>query len=734
MCVLQFGAKKLKLVEQRCFWEPLSNQDVTLEGRSRHCSCYHRGSVFTCGGTGGSESSSNETCHFDIMTGKWSRVPCIGDVPPALSCSSITSYDEFLWLFGGCERVSGASTNILYRLVVGNNTWQIANVRGDIPCPRNSHTMATCDGNMFLFGGWDGESIFGDMFVLHSHGTGWSEIVSPQPSPRPCARMGHSASVFRNSMFIFGGFIHPNTLNDLWEFNTPQSRWEKIEAGGQPPSDRYRHSSVVIDRYLIIYGGINANRVRFNEVSCFDIMRRTWFNLETTGSIPCARSFHQAAAVDGAMYVFGGVTEGGEKLSDTHRLITPSFSTPIIEDISESSMEWKELSPRTNACEPRTGHVCFMHENELFVFGGSREDGYPTNEMRVLDLRTKVWRAVETTGDLPPPFTGGKAAAMNESIFLFGGSGEKKGVVFNDLYHFSIPSTKWTRVVPTSSDIVPPGRSDHTLTLVGEDLILFGGVRGKEILNDCLRFSLLNDRFWTVVGGGSTAPSARFGHTTVAHGPNRMVVFGGWDGKNLLNDVWLLDTGTGQWMEILQCPNSPRPRYRHSAVVVLEQYMCIFGGVTDNHTRLNELFLFDLLKFVWTRVCPATRCPIPRTFHEAVSFSQDRSRLLVFGGRSTVKLNDTWTFRFEKEIVGQLFTKAGTVHVDEEVEKLRKRVAYLESRVICKVCMENEINAVLIPCAHRCACLTCASVIVNRECICPICRETIQRLVQTIDA
>eukprot|EP01104_Vermistella_antarctica_P018251 TRINITY_DN6692_c0_g1_i1.p1 TRINITY_DN6692_c0_g1~~TRINITY_DN6692_c0_g1_i1.p1 ORF type:complete len:353 (+),score=21.89 TRINITY_DN6692_c0_g1_i1:126-1184(+) len=50
-----------------------------------------------------------------------------------------------------------------------------------------------------------------------------------------------------------------------------------------------------------------------------------------------------------------------------------------------------------------------------------------------------------------------------------------------------------------------------------------------------------------------------------------------------------------------------------------------------------------------------------------------------------------------------------------------------ENANLCKVCMDNPINCVILECGHLCVCMTC-----GKQCsMCPICRSSIRRLVQT---
>ena len=709
--------------ELKCYWESLQpGGGNPLLARSRHSCCQYKSDIYSFGGIDESEESYLDTRRFDIHDHAWTKVPCIGDVPHALSCSSVTSYDTSVWLFGGFDRQTDSSINSLYKLDMENKTWRAVSPRGDLPPARNSHTMVTCDGVMIVFGGWDGQTFFDDVHLLHSHGTTWSTVSAASwQDVRPCARMGHSASMYRSSMFVFGGFLHPATLSDFWEFNVVTLTWEKISVPGGP-SDRYRHSSVVIGEYLFVFGGVNAAKERFSDVWCFDIPRRTWTLVDTGLSQPSARCLHQAVALDGAMYVFGGVGEGGKKLGETYRLITPFFTERQLTVPDDVPMQWTERVGRPPLLEGgRTGHICFVHDADFFVFGGAGPDGALSNEVFSLDFKTLTWKQQECVGDVPPPLSSAKVAAVEDSIFVYGGM--RLSSYSNALYHFSIPARRWSRIVSFSaSKVAPTGRVDHSIALVGQDLVVFGGLHRKEVLNDVWAFSLA-DRTWNALRPG-VRPPARFGHTAVTHFSNQqMLVFGGWDGQQLLGDLWILDLSCG-WKQ-LKVPNGPCGRYRHTATVVLNRYMCIFGGVTENQVRLNDIFLFDMQRLAWTNVSVlGPKVPPARTFHEAAVMDGDR--MIVFGGRggSGVKLGDVWSISLANPVDDQQL----------QIEQMRKRIMYLESKVVCKVCMEKEINAVLIPCAHRCVCLSCASVIVNRDCICPICRVTIVRLVETIDA
>lgn len=46
---------------------------------------------------------------------------------------------------------------------------------------------------------------------------------------------------------------------------------------------------------------------------------------------------------------------------------------------------------------------------------------------------------------------------------------------------------------------------------------------------------------------------------------------------------------------------------------------------------------------------------------------------------------------------------------------------------LCVICLEEEYNAVFLPCGHMCCCITCSSQLSN----CPLCRSRIEQVVKT---
>ena len=59
------------------------------------------------------------------------------------------------------------------------------------------------------------------------------------------------------------------------------------------------------------------------------------------------------------------------------------------------------------------------------------------------------------------------------------------------------------------------------------------------------------------------------------------------------------------------------------------------------------------------------------------------------------------------------------VDLKEKIDEIRK----LKEEKVCKICIDEEISVVFLPCGHLACCLTC-SVQLDK---CPICRKRIEK-------
>ena len=85
------------------------------------------------------------------------------------------------------------------------------------------------------------------------------EISSP-----PCARSLHASAIWKDEMFIFGGYDGASRRNDFYSFNFKNKQWKLLNEeshgiNGLPPSPRDRHCAVVHNNSFYVFGGFDGS-------------------------------------------------------------------------------------------------------------------------------------------------------------------------------------------------------------------------------------------------------------------------------------------------------------------------------------------------------------------------------------------------------------------------------------------------------------------------------------------
>ncbi|XP_032684276.1 leucine-zipper-like transcriptional regulator 1 isoform X2 [Odontomachus brunneus] len=221
---------------------------------------------------------------------------------------------------------------------------------------------------------------------------------------------------------------------------------------------------------------------------------------------------------------------------------------------------------------------------------------------------------------------------------------------------------RWQRM-PECDEFVGARRSKHTIVAYKDAIYVFGGDNGKKMLNDLLRFDV-KEKSWGRALATGLPPAPRYHHSAVVHGSS-MFVFGGYTGdihsnSNLSNknDLFEYNFQTGQWAEWKFAGMTPVARSAHGAAVY-DNKLWIFAGY-DGNARLNDMWTISLLpgeSRVWEQVdqsgeCPPTCCNFP----VAVA----RESMFVFSGQSGAKItNSLFQFHFRE----RRWTRISTEHI-----------------------------------------------------------------------
>ncbi|XP_034565078.1 rab9 effector protein with kelch motifs [Notolabrus celidotus] len=405
-------------------------------------------------------------------------------------------------------------------MALASGQWLEREMRGEAPSPRHGHAVAVAGNVAFLFGGAssinqeeDLPVYFNDFYMLtvSPEDLLWEEI--PQSGDVPLAREGHTLSVVKGKLFLFGGASRPNTsecLSGVYSFDIVSLTWDRLVVGGVSVRT-LRHSSVAVGDNVYVYGGIVGGSPT-DDLLVFNTVSLTWTPIRTHGSLPPALYGQSSALVGDQLFLFGGYDAGGDFCKDLHVLNTESLIW----------QKWEVKGESPAACSGQT--LSAHHDKDIYLFGGksTNEDGTETslNDIHKLSIAKMKWKVPLYVGIPPARRHEHTAFILHSHLYVFGGKNEEQE--FNDLkvmklinpserqpvmkeilsefglqgISHSFTPTKVPNVRYELSEAAPPNQARSTPTnaqvFVHRD---FGAVRDQAMKMIQTAFSLLDQEF-----------------------------------------------------------------------------------------------------------------------------------------------------------------------------------------------------------------------------------------------
>lgn len=505
---------------------------------------------------------------LDLEGGEWVPVS-----PPEGSPGPPYRYDEMaatdpsggVVLFGGRNY-----TGVLGETWTWNpdtKSWSdVTDPEGKNPPARTVGSMVYDPGNgtVLLFGGKDGtNNLLGDTWLWN--GSVWEEVytVGSSPSPRYSASVAYDDR--SGKIYLFGGYDGNTVLNDLWAWDGKEKRWSLVTANVEklPPRKGALFSQGPGGQILLFGGQDPDTYAIYTDFWSYDSSAgaaRTWTEIPPPS--PQGRAFPAFATDErnGQVLLFGG--------GRVFDLI--SFG----DTWSWDGGNWVKRSP--DQPPPPRGFAAMAYDGEgILLFGGS--GNVPNPDSGVLGdtwrWNGQDWEEIDPVGNNAPPARYGASMAYFPSmmkVVMFGGGPTGNAQPLGDTWLWDGETKSWSPFVdenePSSS---PPSRVFSAAAYDGKEILLFGGQTVMSPVNDTWIF---NGEKWTQVmtDPEQTPPARVWGTLAYDKSTGKTFLFGGMGSDyHFFDDLWMWDADTHVWTCI--DPGTPPPEQPFSMIVQPQQ-------------------------------------------------------------------------------------------------------------------------------------------------------------------
>lgn len=228
--------------------------------------------------------------------------------------------------------------------------------------------------------------------------------------------------------------------------------------------------------------------------------------------------------------------------------------------IDQVYIKWDHLVPSGSASiiTKRFSHAAVICDNSMYVFGGCTSAMTTFNDLWMLNLSNRKWERPYAMGTYPAPKACSSLVVYTDLLVLFGGWTYPPSYplyqswhLYNELHVYDTLANRWTCISTLNT---PPPMAGHSASVIGEWMIIFGGLQKPGTAVHCEKSNdiwKLNLETWTWYKQGvhfGPKPSGRFGQTQVVLDDKNLLILGGSGGPNTQHcDCWVLNMEGSLW-------------------------------------------------------------------------------------------------------------------------------------------------------------------------------------------
>ena len=207
--------------------------------------------------------NKNDLFEYKFTTSQWIdwEDKITGTLPPARSAHGACVYNNRLWIFAGYDGHARLNDMWAIDLTSSQPQWEEIHQSGDSPPTCCNFPVAVVDDSMYVFSGQSGAKITNNLYQFRFEERLWIRIrtehlLRGSPSP-PQRRYGHTMVAYGRSLYVFGGAADGILDNEVHCFDVDSRFWSVIQpaSGSEVPCGRVFHSASVWNNALYAFGG-----------------------------------------------------------------------------------------------------------------------------------------------------------------------------------------------------------------------------------------------------------------------------------------------------------------------------------------------------------------------------------------------------------------------------------------------------------------------------------------------
>uniref|UniRef100_A0A8B9DGK0 Rab9 effector protein with kelch motifs-like n=1 Tax=Anser cygnoides TaxID=8845 RepID=A0A8B9DGK0_ANSCY len=287
---------------------------------------------------------------------RWRHAMCLSD--PAMAV-----------LVGGEGVDQRSCKDALWKLETDSDFWFPVGLQQEnaMPSCLRGHT-ATYDPDtkrIYVFGGIKEDKDYSSIYILDTVTWKWLPVAAKGRMPMLTY---HSATIYRKELFVFGGTFHKTASqaagpcsNVLYIFNPEHEIWYQPISEGEKPLPRFGHSATLLKNKLLIFGG-QRTYLYLSDMHILDLGFMEYTPVPFLAGQPSARCFHAALAVsDWKVLISGGCNARGA--------LQDAFVFHL------DTLSWSTVSHHGLCSVPRAGHTLLhLTSPHLMAVGKENKD------------------------------------------------------------------------------------------------------------------------------------------------------------------------------------------------------------------------------------------------------------------------------------------------------------------------------------------------------------------------